>query len=347
MLNFPTFPTIQLGPLTLHTFGLCVAVGVLLGAEVTARRNSRFGVAREETQRMVLWLVAAGLVGARLAWAATNWADIRSPLDVVAVWNGGMQFSGGFVAALAITPWVTRRLDVPGDTRFLLDSAAVGLAVGQLIGRLGCISVGEHLGGPTAFFLGWTYAGGPTREGPLTPGTTYHNTAIYEFLWLLPLIALLAWKARNPKYPGQVLIWLMSGYGALRFCTDALRTYDQRLWGLTGAQFMCLSLLIAAPVLARRFRRGPASAAADSPKGGAADDSGPHGDVQAPDRSDGAVGEPRDDGNAASATQNRATDDSTAPTASAPEPEAHTATDEPAAGGVAPSAPEAGGERTL
>ena len=268
MFSWPTFPTIHLGPLTLHTFGLCVAVGVLLGAEVTARRNATFGVARDETQRMVLWLVAAGLVGARLAWVATNLADIDSPLDVIAVWNGGMQFSGGFVAALAITPLVTRRLHVSGDRRFLLDSAALGLAVGQLIGRLGCVSVGEHLGSPTSFFLGWTYQGGPTREGPLSPGTTYHNTAVYEFLWLLPLIAALAWKSRKPKYPGQVLIWLMTGYGALRFATDTLRTYDQRLWGLTGAQFMCLGLLIAAPLLARRFRQpvGEAAGSADAPQ---------------------------------------------------------------------------------
>lgn len=257
MFNFPTFPAIHLGPITLHTFGLCVALGVLLGAEVTARRNNRFGVDREATQRMVLWLVGAGLVGARLAWVVTNTDEISSPLDIVAVWNGGMQFSGGFVAALAITPWVTRRVHVPGNRRVLLDSAALGLAVGQLLGRLGCISVGEHLGRPTAFFLGWTYAGGETREGPLTVGVTYHNTAIYEFLWLLPLIAVLAVKARKPKYPGQVLIWLMTGYGVLRAATDTLRAYDQRVFGLTGAQFMCVGLVLAAPFLAVSWQRVP------------------------------------------------------------------------------------------
>ena len=263
MLHWKTFGEIHLGPLTLHTFGLCVALGVLLGAEVAARRNARFGVRREDTQRVVLWLVGAGLVGARLTWVVTNFSRIESPLDVIAVWNGGMQFSGGFLTALAITPFVTRGLQVTTDRRNLIDSAMLGLAVGQLVGRIGCISVGEHLGKPTNFFLGWTYDGGATREGPLTVGVRYHNAALYELLWLIPLIWVLFRRAKAPRYPGQVMLWLMGSYGVLRFLTDTLRAYDQRLWGLTGAQFMCLGLVIATPLVARRWRRAPEVVAGD------------------------------------------------------------------------------------
>lgn len=272
MLHWKTFGEIHLGPLTLHTFGLCVALGVLLASEVVARRNIGFGVSREETQRIVLWLVSAGLIGARLTWVVSNFSRIESPLDVIAVWKGGMQFSGGFLCALAIVPWVTRGLKPIADRRNLLDSAMLGLAVGQLIGRIGCISVGEHLGNPTSFFLGWTYDGGETREGPLTVGLRYHNAALYEALWLIPIILVLMRRARAPRYPGQVSIWLMGSYGVLRFLTDTLRAYDQRLWGLTGAQFMCIGLIIATPVLARRWRR--ASQAAPAGVGGIGADSG-------------------------------------------------------------------------
>ena len=208
---------------------------------------------------MVLWLVGAGLVGARLTWVLTNLDQVNSPLDVIAVWEGGMQFSGGFVLAVAIAPWVTRRLPAATDRRALLDSAAIGLAAGQAFGRIGCISVGEHLGGQTSFVLGWTYTGGLTREGPLIVGQTYHSAALYEFLWLLPLIALLWWRGRRPAYSGQVLVWFMAGYGLLRFATDALREYDQRLWGLTGAQFVCLGLLAGSAWLSRRFARKTAA----------------------------------------------------------------------------------------
>ena len=234
-----------------------MAAGVLLGAEVTARRNARFGVSRDDTQRMVMWLVVAGLIGARVTWVLSNLSELHSPIDVIAVWKGGMQFSGGFIAALAITPWVTRGMTAVTDRRALFDSAALGLAVGQLIGRIGCISVGEHLGGETHFFLGWTYQGGVSREGSLIPGHTYHNAALYEFLWLLPLIAFLWWRSRSPRFSGEVMVLFMLCYAVLRGTTDFVRAYDQRVWGLTGAQFSCVALLVGGAVLWRKFREEP------------------------------------------------------------------------------------------
>jgi len=267
VISYSTFPTIHLGSLTFYTFGLCVAVGVLLGAYVTSKRNARFGISTEATQSMVMWLVVAGLVGARLAWVATNWSQIHSPIDVIAVWKGGMQFSGGFIAALAIAPWATRRLKV-GDTprMALLDSAAVGLAVGQWLGRLGCISVGEHLGGPTTFFLGWKYLGGTTREPGYIVGQTYHNTAVYEFLWLIPVIGLLLWLDRRSNRAHLAHGTLIGAFivmnTAARFGTDFFRIHDKTLAGLTGAQYMCLALFPVGVWVLIRIRRNRVGKAA-------------------------------------------------------------------------------------
>ena len=255
MIAFPTFPSIHLGPITLHTFGAFVALGVLLGATIAARRNERFGVPRELTERAAFIMVGAGLVGARLTWVLSNLEKIKSPIDVIAVWDGGMQFSGGFVAALLIAPWASRNMRK--DNRFnLIDGSALGLAVGQMIGRCGCMSVGEHLGHSTDFFLGWKYTGGETREGPLTVGQTYHNTALYEFLWLMPLIALMLWLDRRGAKPGVLTGVFMVGYGVLRFSTDFLRTYDTLMFGLTGAQYMCLVLVPCGLVVLRRALAG-------------------------------------------------------------------------------------------
>jgi len=265
--RFHTFPEIHLGPLTLYTFGLCVALGVLVGAYATSRRNKRFGISSDDTQATVMWLVLAGLVGARATWVATNWSQIKSPIDVIAVWEGGMQFSGGFVAALLVSPLVVRRLTVAGVPRLaLLDSAALGLAFGEWIGRLGCIAVGEHLGGPTSFFLGWTYLGGTTRELGYAVGQTYHNTAIYEFLWLMPLIGLMLWLDRRRVAPGQLLGTFMVGYAACRFGTDFLRINDKTALGLTGAQYMCALVLPFGIWLLVRKRRNQAELTAVSPQ---------------------------------------------------------------------------------
>jgi len=238
---YPTFPAIEIGPIRLMTFGLFVALGVIVGIYVAARRNERYGITRSETERVGLILVGIGFVGARLLWVVTHLDEIQSPIDVVAVWDGGLQFSGGFITAILLAPVLTRKW--PKDRRWeLLDGAVLGLAVGQAVGRLGCVAVGEHLGGPTDFFLGWTYTGGTVIEGPLEVGVTYHNAALYEFLWLIPIILVLLFLD-NRRVPAGVMAGTFAIlYGVGRFLTDFVRINDERLWGLTGAQYMTIAL---------------------------------------------------------------------------------------------------------
>lgn len=237
-----TFPTIEVGPLTIRVFGLMVALGMIIGIIVAARRNERFGVPRSETERVGFWLVVIGLVGARAAWVLTNLDRIDSPIDVIAVWEGGLQFTGGFVAAALAAPLLTRSW--PKGRRWVfLDGAVLGLAIGQMIGRVGCYAVGEHLGGETGFWLGSTFRGGPTIEGPLEVGVTYHNTALYEFLWLIPIIAVLMVLDRRGSRPGIMTATFAVMYGTARFLTDFLREFDTTLAGLTGAQYGSLALV--------------------------------------------------------------------------------------------------------
>lgn len=233
---YETFPTIQVGPLPIRVFGLMVALGMIVGILVAARRNERFGVPRGETERVGFWMVVAGLVGSRVTWVLTNPDQIETPLDVIAVWEGGLQFTGGFVAAVLVAPLLTRSW--PARQRWVLvDGGVLGLAVGQAIGRVGCYAVGEHLGGPTDFPLGVTYQGGVTIEGPLEIGVTYHNTALYEILWLIPLILLLVVLDRRGTRPGIMTAVYAIWYGTARFATDFLREYDATVLGLTGAQY--------------------------------------------------------------------------------------------------------------
>src|SRR3954470_24193828 len=97
---YETFPKISLGPIELRTFGLMVGLGVLVGAFVAARYIERRGVPRDETYALATRMVLFGVVGARITWVLTHTDKINSPLDVVALWKGGLQFSGGFIAAV-------------------------------------------------------------------------------------------------------------------------------------------------------------------------------------------------------------------------------------------------------
>ncbi len=255
MIPYHTFPSFKVGPITLHTFGLFVALGLVVGSWIFLRHGRRHGLDVEALSRLAWWIVLAGIVGARLAFVASHHSQFTDrPWAVVALWEGGLEFSGGFLAAAVVVLWWLRRhREVPGLV--LADGVVLGLAVGLAIGRVGCYSVGEHLGHETSFFLAVHYLGGVTREGPIPIGAHVHNTALYEILLLLPLIALLFALRRRGASAGWLTTTFLLWYGLQRFLTDFLRAYDRRVLGLTGAQYVCIGLVVAGLVMAVRLRR--------------------------------------------------------------------------------------------
>jgi phosphatidylglycerol:prolipoprotein diacylglycerol transferase len=241
---YETFPEIEIGPLTLHTFGVMVAVGMLLGIFAAALYAEKRGIQRDFVYGLGMRVVLWGIIGARLAWVVTHTDQIDGFLDIFAVWEGGLTFTGGFIAGAVVAVPVFRRL-TPIERWFMVDAIAIGLTIGQMIGRIGCYAVGEHLGGPTTFFLGSKYLGGATREGPLQIDQVIHNTSLYEFLHLAVLAAVLLTLGRRSRKltPGTLMGIFCVWYSLARFGTDFLRTYDETLWGLTAAQFLCIPLL--------------------------------------------------------------------------------------------------------
>ena len=264
VIPYTTFPTIELGPLNLRTFGLCVALGVLLGAWLAASYAERYGIERDETYRVATWMVLAGIIGSRLTWAATHTDQIDSPIDVIAIWEGGIQFSGGFIAALIVgLPFFRRWSRL--QRWHVLDGYAFGLSLGLAFGRIGCYSVGEHFGRTTDFFLASRYDGGDVREPflgdvPLAVGDTFHHTALYEFLYLMVMfgvmgaLVLRARRTRQDLKTGTLVGFFVLAYGICRFLSDSLRVNDERVAGLTGAQWMSLAMIPAGAYILLKVR---------------------------------------------------------------------------------------------
>ena len=247
---YTTFPTIALGPLSLRVFGLAVAVGVIVGAFLAARYGEEYGIPRDVTYSLAMRMVVAGVIGSRITWVLTHLDQVKSPLDAVAIWQGGLQFSGGFVLAIIVGYPVYSRWN--RLTRWnSLDGCAYGLTAGLGIGRIGCYAVGEHFGRITTFPLAVRYDGGSVRERtlgaiPLEPGLVFHQTALYELLYMIVLFAILTWLLYLRKErvgPGTAVAIFCGFYGVARFASDSLRVNDARTFGFTGAQFLCLVLM--------------------------------------------------------------------------------------------------------
>ena len=262
---YETFPQFDLGPLTIRSFGTLVGIGVLLGAWVAARDLERWGVEREDTYRLATRMVVVGIIGSRLSWVLSHLDQIDDPIDVIAVWEGGIQFSGGFIAAILVGLPTFRRL-APALRWRTLDGYAYGLTIGLAIGRIGCYSVGEHFGRTTEFFLGTTYEGGSTQEDfigdqPLVEGMTFHNTSLYELIHLLVLFGLMSWLRHRAHRrdevlaPGTIMGLFVLWYGIGRFATDFVRVNDNTVLGLTGAQWMTVVLMPVGLWVLLRLRR--------------------------------------------------------------------------------------------
>lgn len=247
---YTTFPTIDLGFVELRTFGLVVALGVLLGAWLAARYGEEHGIPRDTTYSLAMRMVVAGVIGSRITWVASHLEDLDSPFEAFAIWKGGLQFSGGFVFAVIAGYPVYRHWN--RLTRWhSLDGYAYGLAIGLAIGRIGCYAVGEHFGSLTSFPLAVRYDGGSVREDllgtvPLEPGMVFHQTALYELIYMVALFVLLSvvLYVRRPRPgPGVAMAIFTGFYGVARFLSDMLRVNDETVLGLTGAQYLCLALI--------------------------------------------------------------------------------------------------------
>lgn len=156
----------------------------------------------------------------------------------------------------------------------MMDLAAPGLALGIVIGRIGDLIIGDHLGKPTAFPLGWRCAGAVGQGPPLpaseyldalhqgTPpspgcyGLTLHETALYDFISTIALLCVLVTAGRVARNRGLLFLIFVLWYGTMRVVTDFLRV-DRRYLGLTGSQVTSLIVVAGSLYLIARYRGAP------------------------------------------------------------------------------------------
>jgi phosphatidylglycerol:prolipoprotein diacylglycerol transferase len=123
-----------------------------------------------------------------------------------------------------------------------MDAAAPGMALGVIIGRVGDLIVGDHLGKPTDFFLGYKCPPPDVATASPCVGHAVHQTALYDLLLTLILITVLLLVRRKPRYDGFLITLFGFWYGVQRVIEDFLRE-DVRRFGLTGSQITAIVVI--------------------------------------------------------------------------------------------------------
>ena len=218
----PSSGTLELGPLTLHMYGLMLLAGIAACIAITGRRWVARGGDWDLIFRLAVWGVAAGIVGARLYHLATSWDEVPDEWwGPFAIWRGGLGVWGGIAAGVLVGALIAKREGA--DVRVLMDCVAPGLLVAQAIGRLGNWWNQELFGGPTD--LAWGLEIDPAnRPAEDVAFETFHPTFLYELLWNLFAFGLLLLVERRFRIrpPGLFALYVAL-YSFGRFWIELLR----------------------------------------------------------------------------------------------------------------------------
>lgn len=246
----PANNTIDIGPLTIHFYGILIGLGVVVAAIVTQRRYAKFGGDPSILDRVILWTVVIGFLGARIAYVSTHTARFQGRwYATLFIWEGGLALFGGLTGGALAAIYMMRKLD--GDFTMFTDAVAVGLPLAQAIGRFGNYFNQELFGTPTT--LPWGLEIAPERRpADYVEFETFHPTFLYEALWniliTVPVILLLERRhklAKGARFPVYMIL-----YGTVRFLTELLRTDTTfRLLGLSRNGYVSIGAIVGGAVL--------------------------------------------------------------------------------------------------
>jgi prolipoprotein diacylglyceryl transferase len=224
----PSDGVLDIGPLSIHAYGLMIAIGVVAAVWLAGRRMEAAGVGtRDDMSSIAMWAVAAGVIGSRLYYIVTDKSQPwKEPSRWLKIWEGGLGIPGGLLAGVLVGVWAIRRrgLSVGG----VFNAAAPAIPLAQAIGRLGNWWNQELYGRPTTLPWGLEIddahlpGGTPTAQYP--SGTLFHPTFLYEGLWNLALCGVLILLDRRFTFrPGRLLAVYVAGYFTGRFWIEGLR----------------------------------------------------------------------------------------------------------------------------
>ncbi len=271
---------IRVGPLNIHYYALILMTGMIVAAWMTARRAREQGYDPEHVWNGLLWAIIPGLIGARLYHVLTPspaatvpgtseplttlWY-LQNPLQIFAIWNGGLGIYGAIVGGAIGIYFYVRRNKQPLLKWF--DLLVPGVAIGQAIGRWGNFVNNELYGAPTNLPWGITIP----YENRL-PGykqyDKFHPLFLYESLWNLAAAGVLFWierRFRDRLRQGDLFFVYLILYAIGRFLLDFVRLDSNGFGPITTAQLVSLLAAFGAGAILIIRHRQPLPAPAALP----------------------------------------------------------------------------------
>ena len=254
-------------------YGIIIGCGIVGGVLLAQWQAKRTGQDPELYLDLAMIAVVLSIIGARLFYVIFEWDQYKDNLlEILNTRNGGLAIYGGVITAI-ITVYVFSRVRKV-SFGLLLDTAGLGLVLGQIVGRWGNFFNREAFGGYTDNLLAMQLPVSAVRSSDITAelaehivevgGVSYiqvHPTFLYESLWNVGVLAFLIWYTKRKKFDGEVFLFYLLLYGIGRFWIEGLRT-DQLIFFGTGipvSQMIAVGMVAGSLILmavGRRYKSG-------------------------------------------------------------------------------------------
>jgi phosphatidylglycerol:prolipoprotein diacylglycerol transferase len=214
----------EAGGLTIYSYGVLLAAAYLLGLQFALMRARSRGLDSQRVMDLGIWIILSALAGAKLLLLIVDFDQFTAnPRDLLSLARSGGVFYGGLIAAVVVALIYLRRHHMPLWTT--TDVFAPGIALGHIVGRMGCLLAGCCFGKPASVPWAITFNEPAAQAISGTPlGVPLHPTQLYEAgAEALILIFLLLFERRGRSFPGRTFWSYMLLYGVSRFVVELYR----------------------------------------------------------------------------------------------------------------------------
>lgn len=245
---------VQIGSLHIRWYGIFISAAIAMAVFIAFRESQRQGIDPDHILNITIVAVPIAIIGARLYFVIFSGHlsfYFNNPLEILAIWHGGLAIHGGLIAGIAVGYFYVRKYKLGFWN--MADIMAPAIALGQGIGRWGNFFNQEAHGGVVSVDF---IARFPEfiQQGMLIKGQYYHPTFLYESLWNLVVFSILMYlQRRKATKSGDVFLSYLVLYSAGRFFIEGLRTDSLMLGSFRMAQLVSLlAIVLAISLLAKK-----------------------------------------------------------------------------------------------
>lgn len=275
MIPFTHVEPIHLGPISVHVFGIAVVLAVILGMAIARRRFLRFGFDPALGERMAMWILIGGFLGAHLFAVLLYFPEAvaRDPWILLRIWEHISSFGAmiGGVAGAVLFLWLRASSLTPVQRWGYVDAVAFAFPISLAVGRAGCALIHDHPGRITDFvgavslktetgrnFITSVYVATGQADAlpgqPDLPDLGFHDLGMYEMIYLAIFVVPTMFRLdRKPRPSGFFVVAFLALYLPVRFGFDFLRVSDATYAGLTPAQWVAVIVIALLPLVWSRI----------------------------------------------------------------------------------------------